>query len=70
MKKIITVLIIFVAANTMFAQTPRMAGGPGAGSAGHVYGKITDSAGKPLSDVSVVLLQSRQDPNTKKTKDV
>ncbi|MEO5591043.1 MAG: TonB-dependent receptor, partial [Chitinophagaceae bacterium] len=33
-------------------------------------GKITDSAGKPLSDVSVVLLQSRQDAATKKSKDV
>ncbi|MEO5593178.1 MAG: hypothetical protein ABIR15_06930, partial [Chitinophagaceae bacterium] len=65
MKKIITIIVILIAANTLFAQppggAPRMAGGPGGGSIGHVYGKITDSAGKPLSDVSVVLLQSRQD---------
>lgn len=74
MKKIITIIVILIAANTLFAQppagAPRMAGGPGGGSIGHVYGKITDSAGKPLSDVSVVLLQSRQDAATKKSKDV
>jgi len=62
---------LFITGTGLFAQMP--GGMPGKGpalAAGHVYGKITDSAGKPLSDVSVVLLQSRMDPATKKTKDV
>ncbi|HNP22226.1 MAG TPA: TonB-dependent receptor [Panacibacter sp.] len=39
-------------------------------SIGHVYGKIVDSLGKPMSDVSVLLLQNKFDTATKKKKDV
>jgi len=76
MKKIAIIITILIATNTLFAQIPgaaapgRSGGGQGAPNPGHVFGKITDSAGKPLSDVSVVLLQSRIDPVTKKTKEV
>ena len=69
----LTVLAMFLlAANGLIAQMPggMPPGGAGAAANGHVYGKITDTAGKPLGDVSVVLLQSRTDAATKKTKDV
>jgi ferric enterobactin receptor len=45
-----------------------MAGGPP--SIGHIYGKITDSAGKPMSGASVLLLQNKFDTVSKKRKDV
>jgi outer membrane receptor protein involved in Fe transport len=47
-------------------------GGPGAGgpppSIGRVYGKITDSAGQPMNQASVLVMKSTVDPNTKKKK--
>jgi ferric enterobactin receptor len=71
MKKILVLITILIAANGLFAQMPPGAGpGPGAANMGHVYGKITDSTGRPLADVSVVLLQNRVDPASKKSKEV
>ncbi|MEO5681075.1 MAG: TonB-dependent receptor [Chitinophagaceae bacterium] len=75
MKKIVVLITILIAGTRLFAQMPGGApgnngGGQGAPNIGHVYGKVTDSTGKPLGDVSVVLLQTRQDASTKKTKDV
>jgi ferric enterobactin receptor len=75
MRKIATLITILITCNSLFGQMPGGAapgaGGPGgAPNIGHVYGKITDSAGKPLSDVSVVLLQNRLDAVSKKTKEV
>jgi hypothetical protein len=37
---------------------------------GHIYGKLVDSTGKGIGDASVLLLQSRFDSLTKKTKEV
>ena len=55
----------------VFAQFPGAAGnGKSVPNMGHVFGKITDSIGKPVSDVSIVLLQSKFDSATKKKKDV
>jgi len=72
MMKIAFLVTILIVANGLFAQMPGGGPGPGAGAAnmGHVFGKITDSAGKPLADVSVVLLQNRVDPASKKSKEV
>ncbi|GAC1425411.1 MAG: outer membrane beta-barrel family protein [Chitinophagaceae bacterium] len=72
MKKIAALLAILIACNNIFAQMPGgvLGGGPGAANIGHLYGKITDSTGKPLGDVSVLLLQNRLDPVSKKTKEV
>ena len=77
MKKIIThtvnLLILVLTFNAILAQGPGGFPGGGAGGGannGHIYGKITDSTGKPLSDVSVVVLQNRTDPATKKTKEI
>ncbi len=54
-----------VSAQLPAGGAPRMAGG---GNNGHVYGKITDSIGKGISDVSVLLLRSEVEPGSKKTK--
>jgi ferric enterobactin receptor len=58
-----------------FAQMPGMAAGGkgqagGPPSIGHIYGKVTDSAGKPMSGASVILLQNKLDTVSKKRKDV
>lgn len=37
---------------------------------GHVYGKIVDSLGKPISEASVILLQTKFDTLTKKKKEI
>ncbi len=71
-KTIKTLLLILIACNLAAAQMPgAMPGKPGAaGNNGHIYGKVIDSSGRPLSDVSVVLMQSHMDAATKKSKDV
>lgn len=39
-------------------------------SIGHIYGKLIDSSGKPISDVSVLLMQNKFDTVSKKRKDI
>ena len=72
MKKILMLLAALVIKFAVFAQMPGMmaGGGKGAPAIGHIYGKLVDSAGKPLSDVSIILLQNRFDSVSKKPKDV
>ena len=57
---------------TSRAQFP--GAGPGKGQSvpniGHVYGKVVDSAGKPIVDATVLLLQSKYDSVSKKRKDI
>jgi outer membrane receptor protein involved in Fe transport len=65
MKKLITLLYLSFVALQLTAQMPGM---PAA--AGRIYGKITDSTGKAISNASVVLLQQRPDTATGKNKDV
>lgn len=71
MRKSLLLTIILFASLQLFAQMPG-AGKPGQAppAIGHVYGKIVDSAGKPVSDVSVLLMQNKFDSATKKKKDV
>lgn len=74
MKKMILMAALIIGAANAQAQMPGM-GAPGKGaqqapSIGVVYGKLVDSAGKPISDASVVLLQNKLDTVTKKRKDV
>ena len=65
MKKLLTLVTAILFITTANAQ-------PGAKTnIGHIYGKIIDSAtGKPLSDVSVMVLTNQIDKATKKTKQV
>src|SRR5215210_9092512 len=67
MKKIILVVGMLIASLQLFAQGNTMTG---QANMGHLYGKVIDSMGKPIADASVVLLQSRMDTVTKKTKDI
>lgn len=70
MKKIFLAVYILLASLVVSAQMPGGAAGGQQANIGHVYGKVVDSAGKAIGDVSVLLLQSKYDANTKKTKEV
>jgi outer membrane receptor protein involved in Fe transport len=65
----ITGLAIMMALSAT-AQFPMGGNGKQPPAMGHVYGKITDSAGASLPEVSVILMQNRFDSVTKKRKDV
>ena len=72
MKKImlvpVIILLMVVSASAQFPQGGKPGQQPPA--IGHIYGKITDTTGASLNDVSVLLLQSRFDTVTKKRKEV
>lgn len=74
MKKLLLLLVITTLSFSLMAQMPGGANGNRQVGAqtniGHIYGKIVDTAGKPLSDVSVILLTSKFDTVTKKRKEV
>ncbi len=60
-----------------FRLSAQMPGGGAAGNKqgkapaiGHLYGKVIDSAGKPVAQASVVLLQSKVDSSSKKKKPI
>ncbi|MBC7829787.1 MAG: TonB-dependent receptor [Chitinophagaceae bacterium] len=69
-----TLLPVFFFFNGLAQQPTGMNGnippGRGPGNIGHVFGKVVDTAGKAISEASVILLQSRLDTVTKKSKDV
>ena len=74
MKKLLGLVGMILITLSVSAQFP--GGGAGNGKAGqaapnigHIYGKVVDSLGKPISDVSIVLLQNRFDSTSKKRKD-
>src|SRR5579862_6651372 len=72
MKKISLIISALFLTICTFAQFPM--GGNGGNKAaqniGHIYGKVVDSAGKPVGDASVILLQSKFDSVSKKRKDI
>ena len=72
MKRIFLLLFVTCISVTLFAQFPGGNGGANrsAPSIGRIYGKIVDSAGKGVSNASVILLQPRFDSVTKKNKDI
>jgi ferric enterobactin receptor len=69
MKKTIHLLSLLCLSLSVFAQPPAGAG-PRPANNGHLYGKLVDSTGKGIGNASVLLLQSRVDTVTKKTKEV
>lgn len=73
MKKIGIFALSICCSMISIAQFPGMAAGGKGQSApniGHIYGKIVDSTGKPVSDATVILLQNKYDSVSKKRKDV
>lgn len=70
MKKIAALVLITFCTLAVTAQFP---GGAPKGvpqNMGHVYGKVVDTAGKPLADVTIMLLQNKFDTVTKKRKEI
>ena len=52
------------------AQMPPGGAGRSVPNMGHIYGKLVDSAGKPIADATVLLLHNKYDSATKKSKQV
>lgn len=74
MKKFLFAAIILLFSAQLHAQFPG-GGAPGKGqqqamNIGHMYGKVVDSLGKPITAASAVLLQNKYDSASKKRKDV
>lgn len=72
MKKVLFIAGLVLVFLNLSAQMPG-GGMPGNGKApsiGHIYGKLVDSTGKPVSDASVILLQNHFDTATKKRKEI
>lgn len=70
MKKLFTAVLIIVSSH-LLAQFP--AGGKtqkAPPSIGHIYGKVVDSADKPIAQASIILLQNKFDSSTKKMKPI
>jgi outer membrane receptor protein involved in Fe transport len=77
MKQAIILITALVLSLTGFAQFPGGGMPPAQGkgmqappSIGIVFGKVVDSAGKPIQDASVILMGSKMDTATKKFKQV
>src|SRR5437870_2069175 len=79
MNKFLSLVVVFVLANSfifthnLYAQVPQAMPGnnvnmPAPSNIGHVYGKLTDADGKPLSGASVMLMQRKLDTDTNKVK--
>ncbi len=67
--KNLTLLLFFLAGSFhLKAQFPGGGAGKGVPNMGHVYGKLVDSSGKPISDATVLLLHNKYDSATKKSK--
>ncbi len=74
MKKILLLIAITITSFGVFAQMPAgmQPGGmnKGMGNVGHIYGKLTDADGKPVTGASVMLMRKKMDSTTKKMKEV
>ncbi len=73
MKKIVLLITIALSTTGVFAQIPA-AGMPPAGMkpmgnlSSHLFGKLTDNDGKGIGGATVLLMESKMDSATKKTK--
>ena len=67
MKKFLLFTLSLVCSMYLLAQPP-LGKSVNGNVSSRIYGKITDSAGTPLSDVSIMVLQNKIDTNTKKSK--
>ncbi|HEY2726088.1 MAG TPA: TonB-dependent receptor, partial [Parafilimonas sp.] len=72
MKQAILITFAFFLTAQLFAQFPggNTKGGKQIPSIGHIYGKIVDSADKPVAQASIILLQNKYDSSSKKMKQI
>ena len=74
MKKILLLLMVMIAANSLIAQPPTTPGANGQMKAppsiGSVIGKLVDGSGKPVANASVMMMSGKMDTVTKKFKEV
>jgi len=68
MKKWLLILACISGVVSLKAQFPAGGAGKGVPNMGHVYGKLVDSTGKPISEATVLLLRSKYDSVAKKSK--
>src|SRR5664279_5406316 len=68
MKNLLLMMVFVAGAFSLKAQFP--GGGKGVPNMGHVYGKLIDSSGRPVSSATVLLLQNKYDSVTKKSKQI
>jgi len=63
MKKILLAFVAIIISAHLFAQYPQGGGANKGGrqmpAIGHIYGKVVDSADKPVSQATIVLLQKQ-----------
>jgi len=69
MKNLLSLLVLLAGTVTVKAQFPG-GGGKSVPNMGHVYGKLVDSAGRPIQEATVLLMGNKYDSVSKKTKQV
>src|SRR4051812_19568266 len=71
MKQLMVLAIMMLSGTIAFAQMPAAGMKQGAGSMSiRLFGKLTDNEGKPVSQATVLLMQTKTDSATKKPKQV
>lgn len=70
MKNLTLLICMLLGGMALQAQMPPGGAGRSVPNMGHIYGKLVDSAGKPIADATVLLLHNKYDSATKKSKQV
>lgn len=68
MKNLLLLMIFVVSAFSLRAQFPAGGAGRNIPNMGHIYGKLVDSTGHPISEATVLLLHNKYDSVTRKSK--
>jgi ferric enterobactin receptor len=68
MKNLLLMMCFLVGTFSLQAQFPGGGAGRGIPNMGHIYGKLIDSSGHPISEATVLILHNKYDSATKKTK--
>jgi ferric enterobactin receptor len=70
MKNLLLMMMFLAGFISLRAQFPGGAGGRNVPNMGHIYGKLVDSSGHPISEATVILLHNKYDSVSKKSKQV
>ncbi|MDQ6889976.1 MAG: carboxypeptidase regulatory-like domain-containing protein, partial [Bacteroidota bacterium] len=71
MKKLVLLIAVFIITINSYSQMPQ--GSPGMQAQkniGHIYGKLVDDNGKPVTGASVIIMEGKMDTASKKMKQV